>query len=108
VLRQQGGKPLLDVLQNIQNVIDAPPQVLLACPVGIIAALHFASASTDEIKGARCDQVVRQAKAAAVQRPAWIKALGIGLGLGVAGGNFMYLQDPNFWPIFLNNLPLGL
>jgi hypothetical protein len=96
---------MYDVLQSIQNVIDAPPEALLACPVGIIAALHFASASPDEIKGARNDRVVREARAAAIHRPGWIKALGVGLGLGVAGGNFMYLQDPNFWPSFVNSLP---
>jgi hypothetical protein len=96
---------MLDILQSITTVIDAPPQVILACPVGLIAALHFASASTEEIKGARCDQVVRLAKANAVQRPGWIKSVGVGLGLGVAGGNFMYLQDPNFWPSLFNSLP---
>jgi hypothetical protein len=96
---------VLDIIQNISSVIDAPAEVILACPVGVIAALHFASATTAEIKGARCDQVVREAKAAAVQRPAWVKTLGISLGLGVAGGNYMYLQDPNFWPSLINNLP---
>jgi hypothetical protein len=87
------------------GVIDAPAQVILACPVGLIAALHFASATTTEIKGARCDSVVREAKAAAVERPAWIKRIGVSLGLAIAGGSFMYLQDPNFWPALVRNLP---
>lgn len=96
---------MLDVLRDMFSIIDAPAQVILACPIGVIAALHFASATTEDIKGARCDQVVREAKAAAVQRPGWIKSLGVGLGLGVAGGNFMYLQDPNFWPSLIHRLP---
>lgn len=100
-----GDDPVLEIIQNISSVMDAPAEVILACPIGVIAALHFAGSSTDEIKGARCDQVVREAKAAAVQRPRWINAMGIGLGLGVAGVNYMYLQDRNFWPSLINNLP---
>ncbi len=105
-MQEPGDGWLLDVIQTFQNVIDAPTEVLLACPVGIIAALHFASATPDEIKGARCDQVVREAKAAAVQRPRWIQGLGVGLGLGIAGGNFMYMQDPDFWSNILAALPI--
>ena len=97
---------MLELIQNIRNVIDAPPQVLLACPVGLIAALHFAGTTTEQIKGARCDSVVRGAKANALERPSWIKGLGVGLGLSVAGGSFMYLQDPHFWPSLLRYLPL--
>jgi hypothetical protein len=96
---------VLEVIQSIRGVIDAPPEVILACPVGIIAALHFAGATTDPIKGARTDSVVREARAATVERPSWIKAVGVGLGLGIAGGNFMYLQDPSFWPSLLDRLP---
>ena len=101
-----GSRPVLDILQNLRSVIDAPPEVLLACPAGIIAALHFASGNTEQIKGARCDQVVRQTKAMAVQRPGWIRSLGVCLGLAVAGSNFLYLQDPNFVTNLLNFITL--
>ncbi len=96
---------MLDVLQNFQNVVDAPLQVILACPIGVIAALHFAGAPSNEIKGARCDQVVRAAKAEAVHRPAWIRTLGIGLGLSVAAGNFLFIQNPDYLSVLMNSLP---
>jgi hypothetical protein len=96
---------VLDIFDNIKHVIDAPPEALLACPVGLIAALHFASGSNPEIKGAKNDNVVRVARAEAFHRPGWIKALGIGLGLGVAGGNFIYIQDPTLLASMLDRLP---
>jgi hypothetical protein len=87
---------VLDIIDHLKHVVDAPPQALLACPIGLIAALHFASASEDEIKGARNDAVVRLARAEAVKRPAWVKGVGVSLGLCVAVANYLYIQDPNF------------
>ncbi len=96
---------MLDILEMLKGCIDAPPQAILACPIGLIAALHFASGSQKEIRGARTDNVVRLARQEAVHRPGWVKALGIGLGLGVAVGNFLYIQDPQFLTAISHNLP---
>jgi hypothetical protein len=96
---------MLDLVESLRTVIDAPVGVVLACPVGVIAALHFAGLSNEKIQGSKADPVVKAARASVLKRPGWIQPLGISLGLGVAGGNFMYLQDPNFWPNLLNSLP---
>jgi hypothetical protein len=96
---------MLDYIQIIRDVIDAPIQVIIGCPLGIIAALHFASSSTPKIKGARSDSVVRQAREIAVPHSGWVKALGVCLSLGVAGGSFMHLQSPELSALLSSTLP---
>jgi polyferredoxin len=95
---------VLDIIESIRGVMDAPPEVVLACPVGIIAALHFASDPAADIKGARSDSIVRQAKAELVQRPAWVRVVGVALGLGIAGWNYVHLQQPTFWANLLQTV----
>ena len=97
---------MIDILEQMKIVIDAPPEAVLACPVGLITALHFASGTNPEIKGARGDSVVRQARLELVARPAWVKMVGIGLGLTVAACNFLYIQDPQFLTAILTRLPI--
>jgi hypothetical protein len=98
---------VLEFLQDLRHVVDAPPEALLACPIGLIAALHFASGEQKIVQGARVDRVVRAAREETLsrRRPAWVKTLGVCLGLSVAVGNFLYIQDPALISSLLSRIP---
>jgi hypothetical protein len=97
---------VLEYIQVLKSVLDVPLQVVIGCPLGIVAALHFANSSTPEVKGARSDTVVRQAKAMATPYTRWLKSVGVVLGLGVSAGSFLYLQDPDLFMFLVRALPL--
>jgi hypothetical protein len=85
---------VFDLWDQLVSVVDAPVGAMLACPMGILVALHFAGGKpANHIGGPRADKWARESgMEVAVARPAWINALAIGGALGTVIAASIYFD----------------
>jgi hypothetical protein len=96
---------MFEFFKTIYLSLDAPLWAVIGCPVGLVVALHFASDKNVDIKGARVDAVVREARLAHNAGRSWLKSAGFFLAFGYSMACFAYVFDPNFVLDLIDRLP---
>jgi hypothetical protein len=97
---------MFEFLKTIYLSLDAPFWAILGCPVGLVLALHFASDRSVTVKGARVDEVARQARLKYNGGRSWLKSIFFFVALGYSIVCLLYVMNPNMIVDVIDRLPI--
>jgi hypothetical protein len=83
-----------EFIDNIRASLNAPWAIILACPISIIAALHFSSREHGTMYGSDTSASLSASIISVRSKSGWIRIALAYIFAAIAAGSFYYMMDP--------------